>query len=340
MKAVLTFRRVTIPLTAVLLIVLLTLRASAAVTLISFTIDAEDDRVRLEWKTGTELENAGFRVLRNAGSDEEGDSIEVYVPEDNTTTDFIPAKGDSVSGADYLVYDENVDPGTTYFYKLEDVANNNNTTVHDPNPLSVTIPSDATPTSTPTNTSTATATPTNTPTRTPMPTATATNTPQPTHTNTPVPSTTPSPTATPRPASPTATPIPSEAGRTGRAATPTWTPRATATEGDGGAADAQNVTPSPTTPPTLTPDVDSATAYPPPVQTVPATAEALPQSPTPTPPLALANAERANVEVPTTIVKPPAGFDLLAFFGRVLTILIGTLTIAFIGASVWFIRIS
>lgn len=330
-------RRITISFTTILLIILLTSRASAAVRLISFTVEAEVDQVRLEWATGTEFDNAGFRVLRKAGSDGEGDPIEVYFPPAETTTDFIPAMGDSVSGADYLALDENVEPGTTYYYKLEDVANNSQSTVHDSDPLSVTVPSDATPTHTPTSTPTATSTSTNTPTstatRTPTHTATRTNTP--TKTNTPAPSTTSTATTTPQPATATATrtstSIPSATARTARS---------TATEGDGGAAEAQARTPSPTPSRTPTPDLDPATAYPPPVQTVPATAEPLPPSPTSTPAPAFANQRQPGVEVPLTIVKPPAGFDVLAFFGHILTILIGMLTITFIGATVWFVRLS
>lgn len=331
-------RRFTILLTALLLIILLASRVSAAVELIDFTIEAQEDQVRLEWKTGSELDNAGFRVLRKADSDGEGDPIEVYFPDAEKTTEFIPAMGDSVTGAEYVVFDENIEPGTTYFYKLEDVANSNQTTIHDPEPLSVTIPSEATPTHTPTNTPTATPTPTNTPTRTPTHTATRTNTPQPTRTNTPAPSTTPTLTTTPQPA--TATPTSTQIARVTRAATATWTPRPTATEGDSGAAEAQEVTPSPSVTPTSPPEAEQATAYPPPVQTVPATAEALPQSPTPAPAPALVDPEQPNVDVPLTIVQPPSGFDVLAFFGRVLAILIGMLTVAFIGAAVWFVRIA
>lgn len=333
------FRRTTIFLTAVLLFILLASRASAAVTLISFDVAAEDDQVRLEWKTGSELDNNGFRVYRNAGANELGENIEVYDVDADRLTKFIPTSSDSLSGATYVVLDRNVEPGTTYYYKLTDInTSNQESEPYDSDPVSVTIPSDATPTYTPTATNTPTATPTATATRTPTATATKTNTPQPT--NTPAPSTTATVTPTPQPtATYTSSPAPT-ATEIGRASSPTWTPRPSATEDAGGAAEAQVTTPSPT--PSPGPASDSATAYPPPVQTVPATAEALPVSPTPA--SALVDGGQGNgqpyVDIPLAIVKPPAGFDLLAFFGRVLTVIIATLTVAFAGAAVWFVRIS
>ena len=45
---------------------------------------------------------------------------------------MIPGKGDTATGSSYSFVDENVEPGTLYFYKLEDVDLNGTSTTSNP----------------------------------------------------------------------------------------------------------------------------------------------------------------------------------------------------------------
>jgi hypothetical protein len=170
---------------------LLTTPASAAVNLLYFQGQTESDRIFLEWETATELDNAGFLVGRNqiGGNDT---SFYTPVPVIDATSGvpytFIPARGDSLLGAYYPFYDENVAIGTRYYYLLQDVDTSNFSSYH--GPIEVVAGQTNTPTPTPSSTS-----PPSSPTRTP------TSSPSPAG-----PSATPSATRTATPISRTATP--------------------------------------------------------------------------------------------------------------------------------------
>ena len=88
----------------------------AAVDLIYFTAYIIDDAIMVEWETATEIDNAGFYVLRSINSQDNFEDI----------SGFIPAEGSGVIGAFYQHLDENVAIGNTYYYKLEIVDINNN----------------------------------------------------------------------------------------------------------------------------------------------------------------------------------------------------------------------
>jgi hypothetical protein len=154
--------------------------ARAAVTLIYFLVEPDDptDSIYLEWETATELNNAGFYIVRSTS--ENGTYTRI--------TGFIPAEGDGVTGSVYFYFDLSVQNAVRYWYKLEAIDTNNNTEYHGPVSAQLGGP-------TPTNTATG---PTRTPTLTPTSTRTATLPPGVT------PSITPSPTLTPI-VSPTAT---------------------------------------------------------------------------------------------------------------------------------------
>lgn len=197
------------------LCLILPLTAYASVTLVSFTLSQEDDFVRLDWETATELENAGFFILRNTtgGSDPNTYTIIPVTDVDTNITDtYIPPRGDLI-GATYAFYDENVTPGQTYYYLLQAVDNSNNSEYYTPVPASLALSGDASPTPsltpslTATNPSGTPATPTATLTAGTPATATPTRTitPTPTRTRTPVPTFPPFNTATP---TRTATPTP------------------------------------------------------------------------------------------------------------------------------------
>ncbi len=191
------------------------------VELISFGLISLNNAIRIEWETATELETAGYKIMR-------GDLPVNY--QDLPDIGIVPAEGSPALGAKYAVVDETAVNGNTYFYQLIEIEENLNEKEiasgsvvpgiqPTPTPTGIAIgggtpantPLPGQPTNAPTATATqpataapnATASPTATPngrataTRTPTasatPTATATNTPgiaaaQPTHTPTPVPS--------------------------------------------------------------------------------------------------------------------------------------------------------
>jgi hypothetical protein len=82
------------------------------IELASFTATAADGGVRVEWQTVSEVDNAGFNLYRSEAADGE------YV---KLNAALIPAQGDPAQGASYAFDDTDVVPGTTYYYKLEDV---------------------------------------------------------------------------------------------------------------------------------------------------------------------------------------------------------------------------
>lgn len=153
----------------------------AAVTLVSFTASPEGQTIVVKWETASEVNMLGFYLWR---STEEGG---IYSP----ISDLIPAEGDIV-GATYQFIDTAVEPGQTYFYKLEAVETTGASQFY--GPVSATVPA-FTPTPEPSPTSTPTPTSTFTP--TPSPTSTPTRTPTLTSTPTPSPTSTPTPTFTP-----------------------------------------------------------------------------------------------------------------------------------------------
>jgi hypothetical protein len=184
---------------------LLTLSAFAAVTLKYFRVASVTSKaVTLEWETATELDHALFILSRAEAEDGPYEKI----------GDF-PARGDAVSGAYYDYVDEDVTPGTTYWYKLEDMDNNGNVSLAHP-VISADVPAEeggptptpGIPADTPTPEPGVTASPA--PTDTPPAAATDTPAPAPTE-QTPPAEATPTattvviqPTATPPPATPTA----------------------------------------------------------------------------------------------------------------------------------------
>lgn len=168
------------------------------------------DRAALAvWETATEIDNAGFYVVR--ADTAAGTFVRV--------SPFVISLSDPTgqTGAHYEYQDTGLTNGRTYYYKLEAVNVSNQSQFVPDEPVSVTLPI-------PTATATATtAPPTATPTATPTagPTLTPSNTPPPGASLTPT--LTPSVTATAAPAtaSPTASPPP--AGT----ATPTQIPPVT-----------------------------------------------------------------------------------------------------------------
>ncbi|MBN2389862.1 MAG: DUF4082 domain-containing protein [Anaerolineae bacterium] len=95
-----------------------------AVTLAWFTATAEENRVYLEWETAIELDNLGFNLYR---------SETVEGPYTKLNTVLIPTQNPgSVFGAIYTWLDTDVQPGITYYYKLEDIDTNGIATLSEP----------------------------------------------------------------------------------------------------------------------------------------------------------------------------------------------------------------
>ncbi|HUF37517.1 MAG TPA: hypothetical protein VMN57_03250 [Anaerolineales bacterium] len=183
--------------------------AGAAIELVYFRVFTEPNRIRLEWETATELNNAGFYVLRSqTGGNDPATYVQVTVIDaaSGAPFDFIPARGDDLLGAVYVFYDEAVTIGSRYYYFLQDVDSSNSSSYHGPEEVVVgqtsTPAASVTPTGTagaPTSTgSAATAAPTATRTNTPVPGffPTATQTASSTLTGTAAFTDTPQPTAT------------------------------------------------------------------------------------------------------------------------------------------------
>lgn len=119
--------------------------ALAAVTLEEFKATPGMDEVLLEWRTATELDNAGFYIRRSASQSGTFSRI----------SDFIPGVGDQLLGAYYSWVDDDVVNGTTYWYELEAVDLSQESTFYGPESA---IPGTSSITASPTITHTLTST--------------------------------------------------------------------------------------------------------------------------------------------------------------------------------------
>ena len=81
-----------------------------AAEMASFEARNLGDRVEVAWSTTSEIDNAGFHVLR--GTSGKG-------PFEKVTDQLIPSRGTELSGADYTFVDRDIAMGTECFYRLE-----------------------------------------------------------------------------------------------------------------------------------------------------------------------------------------------------------------------------
>lgn len=182
-----------------MIVLLLPWRVSAAVTISSFGARWQGNSVVVTWVTASELNNAGFKILRSTSAN--GNFVQA-----NPTT--IPAQFGNIGGASYSFTDSGVTPGTTYYYRLQSIDTSGRVDTYSQTVSAVPSAAPTATTAPPTATRTLTLTPTRTATTAPgMPTATpapptATAPPQftPTRTHT-LPPGVPSP--TPAPPTPT-----------------------------------------------------------------------------------------------------------------------------------------
>jgi hypothetical protein len=93
------------------------------INLSSFTATPKAGKVILQWNTESEIDNAGFNIYR--AESEDGEYVKI--------NDFlIPSQGSSTQGASYDFIDDAVQNRKTYYYKLEDIDLNDNSTMHGP----------------------------------------------------------------------------------------------------------------------------------------------------------------------------------------------------------------
>lgn len=116
-------KSLSISLLALSALLLLVESVQAAVTLISFRAISQDGSVVLLWETATELDNAGFYINRSMQRDSGYQRI---------NQDILVTRGDGVTGAKYEYLDENVVNGMTYWYRLEAIDLNQNSSFFEP----------------------------------------------------------------------------------------------------------------------------------------------------------------------------------------------------------------
>jgi hypothetical protein len=93
------------------------------VELSSFSAAPGNGSVTLNWVTETEIDNAGFNILR--ATSENGEYVQI-------NTSLIASKSGATQGASYQFIDNNVQNRKTYYYKLEDMDLNGTSTMHGP----------------------------------------------------------------------------------------------------------------------------------------------------------------------------------------------------------------
>ena len=89
----------------------------------SLSATPANQKVKLEWKTESEIDNAGFNVWRAESENGEYQKI---------NEKLISAYGSATEGAIYEYIDSDVRFWKTYWYKLEDIDTSGIRTFHDP----------------------------------------------------------------------------------------------------------------------------------------------------------------------------------------------------------------
>jgi hypothetical protein len=93
------------------------------IQLSAFTATPTSGAVILQWATESETDNAGFNIYR--ADSEDGEYVKINAA-------LIPAEGSSTQGTSYEFVDTDVLNRKTYYYKLEDIDLNGNSTMHGP----------------------------------------------------------------------------------------------------------------------------------------------------------------------------------------------------------------
>lgn len=104
--------------------------ASTAVTLSNFSSHLAGDDVVITWSTASEINNEGFTILRGESASGSFTTI---------TPSMIPAMGGPGMNATYTFTDNNVTPGKTYYYQLQDIDSRGRITAHQGIPVTVAV---------------------------------------------------------------------------------------------------------------------------------------------------------------------------------------------------------
>ena len=86
-------------------------------------MDAKHALIKVEWATASEVDTAGFNIYRSDHPDLEFVQL---------NHELIPASQQPLTGGIYFYLDEEVIPGNTYYYQLEDVDMNGLVNRHGP----------------------------------------------------------------------------------------------------------------------------------------------------------------------------------------------------------------
>jgi hypothetical protein len=96
---------------------------ATAIDLALFQAVSSYKKVKIEWATESETDNAGFNLYRATA--ETGPYVKI-------NSELIVAEGSPTRGALYEFVDKDVKNRKTYYYKLEDIDLNGNSTMHGP----------------------------------------------------------------------------------------------------------------------------------------------------------------------------------------------------------------
>jgi hypothetical protein len=111
-----------------------------SVSLDTFTANAADGKITINWTTGTETDNAGFTLWRATPIDGQCSTDPYNYKDVKQVQPLVYSKSqDGVLGASYSEEDQNVEPGVTYCYGLEDIEYNGKRKFHADKIISATL---------------------------------------------------------------------------------------------------------------------------------------------------------------------------------------------------------
>jgi len=97
--------------------------APTSVNLSSFIAKPKKGKIKIKWRTSSEIDNLGFNILRS--NSENGTYTQI-------NDDLIKKKKNAVSGAKYKFKDRKITGGKIYYYKLEDIDSTSGSTIRGP----------------------------------------------------------------------------------------------------------------------------------------------------------------------------------------------------------------
>ena len=101
---------------------------SLPVQAIDFVVKADGGSVTLSWSTQSEINNAGFNILRTLSSEQGTLNYELDIAS-YTSNNALKGLGTSTTGRAYQFVDSKVKSGATYNYKIQSVNHNGTTKV-------------------------------------------------------------------------------------------------------------------------------------------------------------------------------------------------------------------